>query len=475
MADLTVWHRSAGETGDGHILVPHRRIASRADLVSDSLLYDILCVVLATMLVAFGLTLVVRRLARSRPEFKVGAPLALGVGVRLLAIVGVATSGVGEALRGGDEITFLTRARAIAGAPFDAGVWLPVDASHRLHEIVFALQIRLADFPEVALRVTQVGIAMLGIVLVVAAIHDVAGPRAARLGMWVLALEPAAIFFNSILHREPLLVLASGLVVFGGSKIWAKLELSGVLLLGLGCTIALATRPYAAWFLITGGLLLIVHASLRQVGTRLRSIPLIYAVVLVAAAATPAVLSLTSQDSLEQNLQGAQNANTDPNAVRGSTNSNNLSLERVDFSSRADLVTNLPRRMRDVLLRPYPWQLQNTSQQLGAIGTMVAIAGLVLLFGYVRRNRGQLLAVSAPFIYPAFFLLVAYALSVGNAGTGFRYRTHLVLLGLATLIVLREHALRRESAGGDEEPQTRLAPPGGAVAELRGEPKALVT
>jgi hypothetical protein len=263
--------------------------------------------------------------------------------------------------------------------------------------------------------------------------------------------------------------------VFGGSKIWAKLELHGVLVVGLGCVIALGTRPYAAWFLITGALLLILHASLRQVGTRLRSIPLIYAVAFIIAAAAPAVLSLTSQDSLEQNLQGAQNANTNPYAVRGSEGSNNLSLERVDFSTRGDLITHLPQRVRDVLLRPYPWQLQNTSQQLGAVGTLVAIAGLILLFGYVRRNTGQVLAVAAPFIYPALALLAAYALSVGNAGTGFRYRTHLVLLGLATLVVLRERALRRDSSGGDEEPQVNGLPHSTLQAEVRGDSKALVT
>jgi hypothetical protein len=270
-------------------------------------------------------------------------------------------------------------------------------------------------------------------------------------------------------------VLASGLVVFGGSKIWAKLELNGVLLLGLGCAIALGTRPYAAWFLMTGGLLLILHASLRQVGSQLRSIPLIYAVAIVVAAATPAVLSLTSQNNLENQLQRSQDANTDPYAARGGAASNNLSLERVDFSTRSDLITHLPQRMRDVVLRPYPWQLANTSQQLGAIGTLVVLVALFLLWRYVRRSRGQVLAVAAPFIYPAFFLLVAYALSVGNAGTGFRYRTHLVLLGLATLVVLREHALRRVSAGGDQEPQKRTAQPGRAMPEISGDPKPLVT
>jgi hypothetical protein len=443
--------------------------------VSDTLLYEIECVVFVTLLVGFGLALAVRRLGRTRPELSIGTPLAVGVGVRLLAIVAVSVSGVGTTLRGGDELKFLMDARTIAASSFDSDLWLPISESHRLHQVIFALQIKLGDFPDMALRMTQVGIALLGIVLIVAAIYDVAGPRAARLGMWVLALEPAGVFFNSILHREPLLVLASGLVVFGGAKIWTKLELRGVLLLGLGCAIAVATRPYAAWSLMTGGLLLILFASLRQVGTRLRSIPLIYAVAIAVAVAAPAVLSITSQDSLENNLQRSQDANTAGNLARGAAASNNLSLERVDFSSRSDLITNLPRRIRDVLLRPYPWQTANTSQRLGAIGTLVALAALVLLWRYARRNRGQVLAVAAPFIFPAFFLLLAYALSVGNAGTGFRYRTHLVLLGLATLVVLREHALRRDSSESDEQPHGDTVRPERAMSDVIRHPQPLAS
>ena len=419
-------------------------------------LYDIECVVLAVLTVGVCPALALRRLRRTRPELSVGTAVFVGLGVRLAAVAGVGATGLSSSLRGYDEARFVGEARDIAASGFDSGLWLPSE-SHRLHEIVFAIQIKLADFPEAALRVTQIGIAMLGIVLVLAAVHDLAGPRAATVGSWVLALEPAGIFFNSVLHREPLLVLASGLVVFGGSKIWAKLEFRGIALLGLGCTIAITTRPYAGWFLITGGLLLILHASLRQLGSRGRSVPLVYAVAIVVAMAMPAVLHLTSQNSLEQNLQAPQDANTSANAERGGANSNNLSLERVDFSTRSDLLRNLPRRVRDVVLRPYPWQVQNTSQRLGAIGTIVVLVALFLLVRYARRTRGQILAISAPILYPGLALLVAYALSVGNAGTGFRYRTHLVLLGLAVLIVLREHALRGEAAAAERASDTPVA------------------
>ncbi len=417
-----------------------------------SLLYDVQCVVLAALLVSFGLTLALRRLCRTRPDLTIGAPLTVGVGLRWAAIAGVAATGVGQSLRGVND--FVQLSREVAASSFDSGLWFPSEA-HRLHEIVFALQIKVADVPDGALQVTQVGIAMLGILFIIAAIHDLAGHGAARMGAWVLALEPASIFFNSFLHREPLLVLASGLVVFGGAKIWAKLELNGVLILGVGCAIALGTRPYAAWFLMTGGLLLILHASLRQMGQKMRSVPLIYAVLAVIVVAAPAVLAITSQDSLETNLQNSQDFNTNPNAERGAANTSNLSLEAVDFSSRSDLVANLPRRVRDVVLRPYPWQVENTSQQLGAIGTLVVFAMLFLLGRYLRRARGQIFALAAPVLYPGLFLLMAYALSVGNAGTGFRYRTHLVLLGLTALVLLREHVLERGSVEHGAEPTAK--------------------
>ena len=38
--------------------------------------------------------------------------------------------------------------------------------------------------------------------------------------------------------------------------------------------------------------------------------------------------------------------------------------------ARGKLVVNLPKRMLDVVTRPYPWQIQNTSQQLGAFGSL---------------------------------------------------------------------------------------------------------
>ncbi|HEY2201767.1 MAG TPA: hypothetical protein VGH56_07760 [Solirubrobacteraceae bacterium] len=404
--------------------------------------------VLVVALVSYALAFTVRRLRRRRPDFRIGAPLIVGVALRIAAVVAINATSLQTQLRGGDEETFLAYARELAGTPWGRG-FLP-HGIFQLQTVVFAVQIKLSDLSATALRITQIGIATLGLLLIVAAVHDLAGGRAARLAAWLLALEPASIFFNSELHKEPLMELAAGLVVFGGTKIWQRLDLNGFILCGLGGLIAIETRSYAGWFLVSAAVLLTLHAALRRLDRPLRAMPIVYAVVLIVFLATPTLLSVTSNASL-QRLQQAQAFTTGTQAAgnTGGPNSDNLALERVDFSTRGAVIRNLPGRVFDLLFRPYPWQLQDTSQQLGAVGSIVALAVLLLLVSYGWRSRGHILAWTAPILYPLLFLTVAYALSAGNAGTGFRYRTHLVVLGVAMLAVLREHVLRARAGALD--------------------------
>jgi hypothetical protein len=403
---------------------------------------------LVVALVSYTLAFVVRRLRRRRPDFRIGAPLLVGVGLRIAAVVAINATSVQTQLRGGDEEAFLAFARQLAATPWGRG-FLP-HGIYQLQTVVFAVQIKLADLSATALRITQIGIAVLGLVLIVAAVHDLAGGRASRLAAWLLALEPASIFFNSELHKEPLMELAAGLIVFGGTKIWQRLDLNGFILCGLGGLIAIETRSYAGWFLVSAAVLLTLHAALRKLDRPLRAMPIVYAVVLIVFLATPTLLSVTSNASL-QRLQQAQEFTTGGQVASSTAgpNSDNLALEQVDFSTRGAVIRNLPGRIFDLVFRPYPWQIQDTSQRLGAAGSVVALAILLLLVGYGWRSRGHILAWTAPILYPLLFLTVAYALSAGNAGTGFRYRTHLVVLGVAMLVVLRENVLRSRASARD--------------------------
>jgi hypothetical protein len=184
-------------------------------------------------------------------------------------------------------------------------------------------------------------------------------------------------------------------------------------------------------------------------GRDMRALPLIYGVAIVLFLATPALLAATSEKSLQANLQPAQNENSTSTAGNGRANGNNLALESVDFSTRSAIVTNLPLRIRDVLLRPYPWQAGDFSQMVGVVGSVVALAVFFLLIRFGLRSRGQVFERAGPLLYPFLFLTVGYALSVGNAGTGFRYRTHLVTLAIGAMVILREAVL---SAQEQESP-----------------------
>ena len=104
---------------------------------------------------------------------------------------------------------------------------------------------------------------------------------------------------------------------------------------------------------------------------------------------TPTLLTATSGKNLRV-LQQSQNAYA--NAIgtgSGGPNTDNLKDEQVDFSTRGKVLTNLPLRIRDLILKPYPWQLSDTSQRFGAIGTLVAYALLAFLIVYALGKPRQ--------------------------------------------------------------------------------------
>jgi hypothetical protein len=430
--------------------------------MSDTTLQSALTTVLTGVVVAYVLWWIMHRLQRRRVGLAIGLPLAIGFAARLVAIAAVDGTGLSGALRGGDETTFLSQAKLLAVQPLSAADWFTAITT-KLHVAVFAVQIRLLEAPPTAMRMVQVAVALTGLALLAAAVYDLAGARAARLTAWVLMLEPAGVFFNSALHKEPLMLLASGIVVFGGVRVWRRLDARGVALLTLGGAIGVCTRPYAGWFLVSACVLLALHAAFRRLDRPMRALPVIYAVLLAGFLVLPTLVGVSSRESL-QTLQLSQNATTDPAARAGSSgpNANNLALERVDYSSREKVALNLPKRAFDVLTKPYPWQVANTSQVLGAFGSMAALTGLIMLLGYAWQARGQILALTAPVLYPLLFLLMAYSLSAGNAGTGFRYRTHIVTLSLAMLLILRSTVLDQRAHAAAAAPSragARVAQP----------------
>jgi hypothetical protein len=401
---------------------------------SDQQTHDFMAGLLTLFAVSWILYLVYRWLRRSRPEMAFGGPLAVAFGFRVIAAFAVSSTGVASTLRGGDEIGFFDQAKAFSHTPFLSTPW--TDAlTGKLYEFVFAGQIATLDSTQTILRISQAGIAVVGIALLATAVYELAGRRAAWITTWILAIEPASVFFSTLLHKEPLMMLAGGLVAFGGACMWKTAKLQYLWPITFGCLIAVATRPYAGWFLIAAGAAITLHTGIRSRSSEgARSLTAVALVIMLAAISAPTIWKASTHESLNT-LQQSQNANAE--------NNSNLKLEQVDFSTRGAVIVNLPQRIVDVVSRPYPWQVGNTSQQLGLLGTIFAWTIFFLLAREMWWARGHVLERAGPLIYTGFFLLIAYSLSAGNAGTAFRYRTHIVGMALCALIVLRELRIQR--------------------------------
>jgi hypothetical protein len=127
-------------------------------------------------------------------------------------------------------------------------------------------------------------------------------------------------------------------------------------------------------------------------------------------------------------VQVSQNANA--------TDTSNLRLPPVDFSSAGSTARNIGTRVSALLLRPYPWQVGNSSQRAGVPGTLAAWTMLLVAFAFVATRLRVAVTALAPLLYIFVMLTVIYALSTGNAGTGFRYRTHLLVVLAAIVAAL---------------------------------------
>jgi len=407
-------------------------------------------VVIAILFVGVVLMFMVLRFGRNRPGFRIGQAIGVAFVIRLLAIVAINATGIGASLRGGDENLFLYLAQQLAAQPINTH-YLP-HSPDQLHVVLFALQIKLGFINATALRVTQTGIALLGFIFMLAATYDLAGPKTTTLAAWVLAFEPSSIFFNTEIHKEALMELGAGLAVFGGVWLWKRLDIRGILICTLGCAICIFTRSYAGWFLACGCVLMLLHASLRNMArSRGAAVILVYAVVIVAAIAAPTVLSATSGSNLRQ----LQRSSAQNSSGAGQEGHSNLALEKVDLSSRSAVITSLPTKIRELLLQPYPWQVSDSAQLFGSIGTLVAYLVLLLLIRYAWLSRGHIFERAGPLLYPLLFSMLAYSVTVGNAGTGFRYRSHLVTLAICAVAVLRARVReqRAEAVADDVEQQ----------------------
>lgn len=388
----------------------------------DRLLYDVLVGAFAILALGWLVVGLTRVTASQRPGLRLGPMLAVAALARLATAGLFAAVPALRPIRGPDEVLWLKLADELVGDPGALGD-MPRALVGNLHVAYIAVVELLfdptSDYP---LRVGQIAVSLAAITVVSVAVADLAGPRAGLVTGWILALEPNNVFFSGILHKEALVLLGESVVLLGCVRMAQRRDAAAVLLMALGVTITGMTRPYVGAALAVACLAICLHAALRPLNPGHKRAPRL--AIAVGVAVGIALLVAPSPSSVLNRLQSSQNANA--------TDASNLRLKPVDYSSVGSTIANVGPRISDVLLQPYPWQAENTSQRFGVVGTLIAwIVLLVTLILIITRFRVAL-ARLPPLLYVVVMLALVYALSTGNAGTGFRYRTH-VLVGLVAM------------------------------------------
>jgi hypothetical protein len=427
----------------------------------EHLVYQIQGFLLVLSLAAWGLWLLIGHLRRGRPDLALGLAITAAVGIRLAAAAGISLLPNSRALRGTDELVFLydsttevvnlnsgaaPSAEQLRALPL--ADMFSLDVITPLHTWLIALQQRLFDASDMTLRLTLIVLAVAGIALLATAVYDLAGPTAAQLAAWLMAFEPTSVFFSGYLHKDPLITFAVGLVTYGFVRMWRQRSLRALAIICAGCVVATLTRPYVGWVLAAAAVTLTLHAAMRSQQRRraalLAGTAVCFSVVAVYVALQEAPAQL-------ERLQQSQEANVN--------DSSNLKYEAVDYSTPTAVAASLPIRVSDFLLRPYPWQLQNLNQQLGAVGGVVVLIALFSVATSFARSRGVIMARAGPLLYVGGALILAYSVTAGNAGTAFRLRENVTAVLICTACALRPR--REEQPAMLARGRLRLAARGG--------------
>jgi hypothetical protein len=387
---------------------------------TDEALYQFECAVLAVLAGTFLLVKLVDYLGRRRSREGLLAPVLAAFGIRVAATLGLAAlSSLGARLRGPDDPAFLDAARSIADEPLGSTAWGGTSEG-ALFPSLLAIQIRLLGDPgATSLRLVQCLIATIGIALIGAAVADLAGSKAGVIAAWILAIEPSNVFFSTILQKESFVVLGEGLVLLGVAHGVVKRTVLSVGITGLGLVVVLAVRPYAAAFLLLAVILVALQLGLRRLWPHKARIALATFAVVIACIGVGVAVG----PALDRELERLQTVHDLQLAEES-----NLDLAPVDLTSPSGLAAGVPQRLYDFFAKPYPWQLANVEQRLGAMGTVITWALALLVLAVLVRNYRFMLSRGWPIIYIMGCLVVGYALTTTNSGTGFRHRVHFIVV-----------------------------------------------
>lgn len=292
--------------------------------------------------------------------------------------------------------------------------------------ITYVLQLLYAVLPS-SYHMAKVIFAFIGLVGVYLAyrgwvIHT--GDRSPRVFL-ILALFPGLLFWSSILGKDPLLVLAIGLYIYGLSTVFTGRGARGFFIVACAILVAGAIRPWMAIVLSTT---LGVSFAVSAHGLK-KGLVLIVAPAVLVAVFGSYVLSMLNLETINQISRGWSEGGA-AQAVP-------------EFSSYAQVITFLPIGAFTALFRPLPGEVMNMFGLLASIENALLLGMLVWGSFYWERSllRDRLYVTLC-------VLVVIWAMAYGfasyqNLGTAVRFKAQILP---ALLLVLWWPFWRRTQA-----------------------------
>jgi hypothetical protein len=356
-----------------------------------------------------------------------GLPILIGCGLRLLAVaIAAADPSIGHKLTTTDEATFIATTKSLAALPLSSSKWLSMTV-HWTEVVPWALTYKVfGNVGPLPLRLEQIGLSLAAVVGISATAGKIGGRRAGLIAAWIAAIEPSSVYFAGLLHQESLSMVGEALLIAALVDVWMRdrpwWRPLGAGLLGLA--LIFGTRSYMAFFAgVAAVLVLIAAAACRRFGLSRGLVGVTVGAVVVALVgivAAPHVVpgSLANlQHQLNLPYPGA-----------------NLPLPHATVTNSSGLLRTVISRSVDLVVKPYPWQTGSAAQKAAVAGTLVWYV-LVLVTAALTLRQG-LDGPLVPVLILVLCEVIGFALTLVDAGEGFRHRVNLVLLLAIPLGVL---------------------------------------
>ena len=226
--------------------------------------------------------------------------------------------------------------------------------------------------------------------------------------LFILMLFPGLLFWSSILGKEPVLVFAVGLYIFGLAKFFRRHSVGYLGYVILGVVVAGFIRPWMA-VILSIAMAFGVMAGIKDRGKRLAAIASSAALVMLFGSL---VVNMLALDIINQNSRGWSEGGSAQDVPQ--------------FSSYGELLKFLPIGAFAALFRPLPGEVLNAFGLLASLENVLLLGAMLIGAVYWRRSflRDRLYFVLLALVamWAAMYGVVSYQ----NLGTAVRFKAQIL-------------------------------------------------